>query len=281
MPGFLHRLGRAAEKCDRRRRSALGSCSRRPGARPPGTSRSRGGLGKALSCVTMQNESAPAASAARACSRICSGSLIACIGVSASAKRVWGAEAAVLGAAARLGVDQRAHVGRVRRSLHPRLPGSLDRGFDLPVVLEPPSQEGLLACKKWPSDRHAPNGMGCARLDAAAADPAGRSALGEGAHALADVLDGERRPAQLDQLLLDLPRAAAPSAASSASITRLLPVCESGALPASSAARSSATSCRPSAGATRLTSPRTAPWRPRCSGPAGTAPACGPRRSRR
>ena len=37
--------------------------------------------------VTMQKRCAPAASAARACSRICSGSIIACIGVSASAKR--------------------------------------------------------------------------------------------------------------------------------------------------------------------------------------------------
>ena len=37
--------------------------------------------------VTMQNRCAPAASAARACSRICSGDIIACSGVSASAKR--------------------------------------------------------------------------------------------------------------------------------------------------------------------------------------------------
>ena len=35
----------------------------------------------------MQKRWAPAASAARACSRICSGSISACIGVSASAKR--------------------------------------------------------------------------------------------------------------------------------------------------------------------------------------------------
>ena len=36
-------------------------------------------------CVTMQKRCAPAASAACACSRICSGVIIACIGVSASA----------------------------------------------------------------------------------------------------------------------------------------------------------------------------------------------------
>src|SRR5829696_5834139 len=40
-------------------------------------------------CVTMQKRWAPAASAAFACSRICSGSIIACIGVSASAYRDW------------------------------------------------------------------------------------------------------------------------------------------------------------------------------------------------
>src|SRR5215213_6577058 len=40
-------------------------------------------------CVTMQKRWAPAASAACACSRICSGSIIACIGVSASAYRDW------------------------------------------------------------------------------------------------------------------------------------------------------------------------------------------------
>ena len=40
-------------------------------------------------CVTMQKRCAPAASAACACSRICSGDIIACIGVWASAKRDW------------------------------------------------------------------------------------------------------------------------------------------------------------------------------------------------
>ena len=39
--------------------------------------------------VTMQKRWAPAASAAFACSRICSGVIIACIGVSASANRDW------------------------------------------------------------------------------------------------------------------------------------------------------------------------------------------------
>ncbi len=46
-------------------------------------------LGQPLPWVTMQNRWAPAASAARACSSICSGSIIACIGVSASAYLDW------------------------------------------------------------------------------------------------------------------------------------------------------------------------------------------------
>jgi hypothetical protein len=37
-----------------------------------------------------------------------------------------GAEAAVLGASARLRVDERAHIGRVREALAPDLPGALD-----------------------------------------------------------------------------------------------------------------------------------------------------------
>ena len=42
-----------------------------------------------------------------------------------------GAEAAVLGAAAGLGVDQRAHVGRVAEVLPAHLPGALDELADL------------------------------------------------------------------------------------------------------------------------------------------------------
>ncbi len=46
------------------------------------------------------------------------------------------AEAAVLGAAAGLGVDQRAHVGGVAEALDARPPGALDERLDLGVVLE-------------------------------------------------------------------------------------------------------------------------------------------------
>ena len=55
------------------------------------------------------------------------------------------AEAAVLGAAAGLGVDQRAHVGRVAEALDARVPGALDERLDLGVVLELAEAQRLLA----------------------------------------------------------------------------------------------------------------------------------------
>ncbi len=55
--------------------------------RAPSRIRSKSRLDSPWPCVTMQNRCAPAASAARACSRICSGLIIACIGVCASANR--------------------------------------------------------------------------------------------------------------------------------------------------------------------------------------------------
>src|SRR5688572_7082790 len=45
------------------------------------------------------------------------------------------AEAAVLGAAARLRVDERAHVRRVTEALEPHPPGALDQRLDLAVIL--------------------------------------------------------------------------------------------------------------------------------------------------
>ena len=56
-------------------------------SRAPSRNFSKSRLERPWPWVTMQKRCAPAASAARACSRICSGSIIACIGVSASAKR--------------------------------------------------------------------------------------------------------------------------------------------------------------------------------------------------
>ena len=56
-------------------------------SRAPSSTASKSRLESPWPCVTMQKRCAPAASAARACSRICSADIIACIGVSASAKR--------------------------------------------------------------------------------------------------------------------------------------------------------------------------------------------------
>ena len=69
-----------------------------------------------------------------------------------------GAEPAVLGAAARLGVDQRAHVGRVAEPLHPRLPRALDERFDLGVILDLAQARRLLAGDQR---RHARARYGC------------------------------------------------------------------------------------------------------------------------
>ena len=56
-----------------------------------------------------------------------------------------GAEATVLGAATRLGVDQRAHVGRVLEALRPRAPCALDQSADLDVILELAELERFVA----------------------------------------------------------------------------------------------------------------------------------------
>ena len=55
-----------------------------------------------------------------------------------------GAEAAVLGTAARLGVDQRAHVGRVGETLDACLPCALDERLDRGVILELAERERFL-----------------------------------------------------------------------------------------------------------------------------------------
>jgi hypothetical protein len=60
-----------------------------------------------------------------------------------------GAETTVLGAAARLGVDQRAHVGRVAEALDARLPGPLDKRLDLAVIGDLTEPQRLFACDQW------------------------------------------------------------------------------------------------------------------------------------
>ncbi len=187
-------------------------------------------------CVTMQKRCAPAASAARACSRICSGlhhRVHRRLGVGEARLR---AEAAVLGAAAGLRVDQRAHVGRVGEALDARLPRALDQRFDLGVVLDLAEREGLLASDQRRHARQAMSRPG--RLFAA---PARRALLGERAHPLAHVLRGERGLAQLDQLAPRRRPGARPRLRSSARDHALVAAsATSGALAASSAASSSA-----------------------------------------
>ena len=56
-----------------------------------------------------------------------------------------GAEAAVLGAAAGLRVDERAQVGRVVEALDAHLPRALDQRLDLGVILELTEAQRLLA----------------------------------------------------------------------------------------------------------------------------------------
>ncbi len=70
-----------------------------------------------------------------------------------------GAEAAVLGTAARFRVDQRAHIGRVGKAVTPHVPRTLDEGFDLGVILELAELERFLAGDKW---RHPADTVGAA-----------------------------------------------------------------------------------------------------------------------
>jgi hypothetical protein len=55
-----------------------------------------------------------------------------------------GAEAAVLGAAAALGVHERAHVGGLPEAVLAHVPGDVDQSFDVSVRLEPAELERFL-----------------------------------------------------------------------------------------------------------------------------------------
>ena len=71
-----------------------------------------------------------------------------------------GAEAAVLGAAAGLRVDQRAHVGAVAELLLPRVPGAVDEREDLVVVLDLAEADGFFAGDERRHARHSRHGSG-------------------------------------------------------------------------------------------------------------------------
>ena len=95
-------------------------------------------------CVTMQKRCAPAASAARACSSICSGSISACIGVSASAYFDCAQKPQSSAQPAALGVHERAHVGRLAEVVLAHHPGDVDQPLDVGVVGELAELERLV-----------------------------------------------------------------------------------------------------------------------------------------
>ena len=87
MPASRSAFARSSDMCPIEAQRFRLVCSET--SRAPASTFSKSRLERPWPWVTMQKRCAPAASAARACSSICSGSIIACIGVSASAKRDW------------------------------------------------------------------------------------------------------------------------------------------------------------------------------------------------
>src|SRR3954451_12432453 len=85
MPASLSAFARSRDMCPIEAQRLRFVCSATSFA--PSTTFSKSRFESPWPCVTMQKRCAPAASAARACSRICSGVIIACVGVGASAKR--------------------------------------------------------------------------------------------------------------------------------------------------------------------------------------------------
>ena len=96
-------------------------------------------------CVTMQNRCAPAASAAFACSRICSADIIACIGVSASAKRDCAQKPQSSAQPPDFAFTSEHMSVAVVEALDARAPRALDQRLDLGVVLQLAEPERLLA----------------------------------------------------------------------------------------------------------------------------------------
>ena len=227
--------------------------------------------------VTMQKRCAPAASAARACSSTCSGSIIACIGVSASAKRDCAQKPQSSAQPPDLALTSEHMSVESREALHARFPRALQSSASICcVVLDLAQTQRFLAGDQR---RHAPHVMAAWRTAIPRASAAGVSRRRRSFPRACPARRTRRGAAR--SAPPRPPRAARPRRRSSAAITRLLPSCDSGALPASSPATSSATASSSSAGATRLTSPHAARWARRCSCRAGTARACAPRRSRR
>ena len=104
-------------------------------SRAPSTMFSKSRFDSPWPCVTMQKRCAPAASAARACSRIWSGVIIACIGVSASAKRDWAQKPQSSAQPPDFALtSEHMSVESPKRSS--RASGAIDERLDLGVILD-------------------------------------------------------------------------------------------------------------------------------------------------
>ena len=253
--------------------------------RAPSSTFSKSRLDRPWPWVTMQKRCAPAASAARACSRICSGSIIACIGVSASAYFDWAQKPQSSAQPPDLALtSEHMSVESPKRSTRASQARSTSASISAWSSSSPRRSAssrvisgGIGAGTIW---RATPDGRDLAALS----DPATprRALLGERAHALAEVLGGEAGAAQLDQLLLDL------------GVERRLRVehradhaLVAAAAPAARWRRSRRPARPPprpggSRSATRVDqTPARAPCGRRSGGRPGTARACAARRSRR
>ncbi len=114
-------------------------------SRAPASTFSKSRLDRPWPWVTMQKRCAPAASAARACSRICSGSIIACIGVSASAYLLCAQNPQSSAQPPDLALtSEHMSVESPNRATR-ALPGTLHERFDLGVVFELAQTQGFLS----------------------------------------------------------------------------------------------------------------------------------------
>ena len=159
-------------------------------------------LGQALALGDHAEAVRPGASAARACSRIWSGVIIACIGVSASAKRDWAQKPQSSAQPPDLALTSE-HMSvespkRSRRTCQARSTSASISAWSS-ISPEPSASSGDERRHRGP-----PVGRPRTELGRLAALPARRALLRERPHALAEVLRAEAGLAQLDQLLLDL-----------------------------------------------------------------------------
>ena len=143
MPASLSALARATDMCPTDAQRLRLVCSAT--SRAPSRTFSKSRLESPWPWVTMQKRWAPAASAARACSRICSGSIIACIGVSASAKRDWAQKPQSSAQPPDLALtSEHMSVESPKRSTRACHARSIER-LDLGVIVDLAQAQGLLA----------------------------------------------------------------------------------------------------------------------------------------